>query len=352
MEKVWDTETQEVHGGQTWRQCQNYVADFSVTTNAHGPPTSAVMAAKAALSDIHHYPPADTAEATEAFAQFTSWPADRLLVGNGASEFIDLVMKALPPGPFKPGPYKAAYMEYNRAAKAAGRDIVSGQADAAVTVLIHPNSPTGHFMELSDIRAMLDKMSGMLVIDESFMPFLGPSWRKASALELIDDYPDKLLVLASWTKLWACPGIRLGTIAGSSKWVKEIKRLQTPWSCNTPAQKFAVAAAADTDYMNKTWRTLPEWRRMSEERLTALGWEVNDSSPIWVPWIFVTCPHVEIAERAVAIAQDAGCPVRGCASFGVPECIRVGVRRPEHQEALFKAWEDEFSAVGATNGNH
>ncbi|CAN8068788.1 unnamed protein product [Agarophyton chilense] len=346
MDKVWDTETQEVHGGQTWRQCPNYTADFSVTTNALGTPASATVAAvRSVVEDIHHYPAADTREALEALSTFTHWPVDRLLIGNGASEFIDLVMKVLPFGPFKPGPYKAAYMEYNRAAIAAGRTVLSAFSEdpAAVTVLIHPNSPTGDFMSLDAIRSMMDTTTGSLVIDESFMPFLGPDWHKHSALSLIDEYPDRLFVLASWTKLWACPGIRLGSIAASRDWIKRIKKMQTPWSCNSPAQAFMTAACNDMNYMKETWEILPEWRRLTEQRVRHLDWRVNEKSPIWVPWVFATLPDAKMAERASQSAQAAGCPVRLCTSFGVPECLRIGIRKPEHQKVLFKAWEIEFS---------
>ncbi|KAI0567391.1 histidinol-phosphate aminotransferase [Gracilaria domingensis] len=345
MEKVWDTETQEVHGGQTWRQCSNYIADFSVTTNALGAPESATAAAvHSVLHDIHHYPAADTLEPLQALSKFIDWPTDRLLIGNGASEFIDLVMKVLPPGPFKPGPYKAAYMEYNRAAKAAGRSVLPAFSEepAAVTVLIHPNSPTGDFMSLDGIRSMMDTMSGALVIDESFMPFLGPDWRQYSAMSLIDEYPDRLLVLASWTKLWACPGIRLGSIAASQEWIKCIKKLQTPWSCNSPAQAFMAAASKDMKYMRQTWERLPKWKQLTEQRVRHLDWRVNEESPLWVPWVFATLPDAKTAEKASQVAQDAGCPVRLCASFGVPECIRIGIREPEHQKVLFQAWEAAF----------
>ena len=90
----WDTETQEVHGGQTWSQlADRLVDDFSVTTNGLGTPQSAMAAASSALSLIDHYPAADCSEALAALGEFCRFPANRMLVGNGASEFIDLAMR-------------------------------------------------------------------------------------------------------------------------------------------------------------------------------------------------------------------------------------------------------------------
>ena len=52
----------------------------------------------------------------------------------------------LPPGDFCSGRYPAAYAEYTRAAKGAGREIRSlgdeNIVDVAVAVHIRPNSPT------------------------------------------------------------------------------------------------------------------------------------------------------------------------------------------------------------------
>jgi histidinol-phosphate/aromatic aminotransferase/cobyric acid decarboxylase-like protein len=352
---VWDAETQEVHGGQTWRSLgHRLVSDFSVTTNAFGAPEAALAAASEALAHVHHYPAADCADAIAAVADLTSWPTGQLLLGNGASEFIDLVMRAGPPGAFRPGPYAAAYMEYNRAAKAAGREVIPPDAPgaaAAVTVIIHPNSPTGHVMTLDGIEAVVKGTKGIVVIDESFILFHGPEWRSHSALNLVDKYPDQLLVLASWTKLWACPGLRLGSIAASAKWTRTLKRLQTPWSCSTPAQAFFVSAARDKEYLQKTWTVLPGWKDAMHTAVRALGWTVNEESPLWVPWVYLDCGSEEVAASAADVAHEAGCPVRLCATFGTPTCIRLGVREPKAQNALFAAWAAKFGSTAISNGS-
>jgi len=49
-EKVWDAKTQQYHGGQEWKFLNNFVEDFSVTTNGLGTPKYALQAAKEAVS--------------------------------------------------------------------------------------------------------------------------------------------------------------------------------------------------------------------------------------------------------------------------------------------------------------
>lgn len=341
---VWDPTTQEVHGGQTWRQLPNFVCDFSVTTNALGTSTTAIRAATEALQEIHHYPAADTKEALDALSKFMGYDGP-LLIGNGASEFIDLVMRVGPSGKMRMGPYRASYMEYVRAAKASGRDVVKwddvdgNDVDVGISVIIRPNSPTGDFMELEELEEVLRNTKGIVVMDESFIMFQGRKWKENSAIRLLEKWGEKLIVIMSWTKVWACPGLRLGSVACGKGWYKAMKKLQTPWSCNTLAQKFFVAACADREYMEKTWDTIPGWRRKMEERIEAMGVKCNKKSPVWVPWVFLDMGSVEAADSATSAAQEAGCPVRNCASFGSPQYIRLGVRAPEYQKVLFAAWE-------------
>lgn len=351
MQTQWDLETQEFHGGQSWRNCDNFVADFSVTTNALGAPKGAVRAAEEALSWIHHYPAADAGDASNAIAKFCRWHSSCMLLGNGASEFIDIVMRVLPDGPFVQAPYMATYQEYHRAARTAHRSIVSfdefsqcssNKGKPAVCVIIRPNSPTGELMSLAQLERILKTYSMHVVVDESFLPFAGPDWRELSALSLIDRYPDQLIVIHSWTKVFSCAGLRLGSVCASLETIKEIKRQQVPWSCNSIAQAFAISAMEDGDFMRRTWECVAEWRGEMKVNVEKLGWKVLEDSEDWVPWLFIFCPSEVVAAKAAKVALSAGCPVRQCSSYGLTSYIRVAVRQPEYQRVLFRAWRKYF----------
>lgn len=353
MKGTWDLETQEFHGGQSWRDCDNFVADFSVTTTPLGAPKAAVEASKQALEHIQHYPNADCTDARMALAKFCNWTAANLLVGNGASEFIDMMMRVLPSGAFCAAPYLASYQEYHRAARAANRPIkhlppadgdVPGQisrsvnSGASVMVFIRPNSPTGECLPLDALTSILTNAPDMhVLVDESFLPFAGPSWHTQSALRLIEQFPQQLIVVQSWTKLWSCAGLRVGSLCASEQWIRKLKKIQTPWSCNSVAQAFVVDAAADNRYLELTWTLVPRWREVSIRHVKDLGWKVVNEKEKWLPWILIKCPSSQIAAKACKVALSAGCPVRPCVSYNLVEYIRVAVREPEVQDVLFNA---------------
>ncbi len=154
----WDSDTQTFHAGQDWMQLTlegKFIEDFSVTTNGFGVPKGAEKAAARGVSLMHHYPPADFEPAITDLAQFL-WPdghdrgRKRLLMGNGASELIDLVIRDGPIGTWKPAGVHSIlggsvqYKEYERSAEAAGHVQVAADAPgASLTCCVNPNNPTG-----------------------------------------------------------------------------------------------------------------------------------------------------------------------------------------------------------------
>ncbi|KAJ1503071.1 hypothetical protein HMI56_002354, partial [Coelomomyces lativittatus] len=162
----WDPEVQEYHGGQEWAKLDVFVEDFSVTTNCFGTPESGLKAVEAAIKDIHHYPPADQEPAKTDLARFlcdsnesVEELRDRLLIGNGASELIDLVIRISSrkslgrPVTWKTGPFEVQYMEYERSATNQGwlKLDTQSQEKADVLCIVNPNNPTGEVLSRQEL---------------------------------------------------------------------------------------------------------------------------------------------------------------------------------------------------------
>ncbi|KAF4707284.1 hypothetical protein FOZ63_021117, partial [Perkinsus olseni] len=275
----WDLKTQTPHGGQEWSEISNLVEDFSVTTNGLGPVPEALKAAKEALLTIEHYPPSDFEPAITDLAKFLS-PDDwsdtrsRLLLGNGASEMIDMISRLAPKGPWRPGPFATQYQEYRRSAKNAGRielDRSDVDGGAKLTSIVNPCNPTGDYMHVEEIKEYISKMcddNSWVVVDESMQPWAGPHWREdslTSQKEFIQDVQRKrgisIYVIHSWTKIWACPGIRLGSVVcPTAEDASAIKKMQVPWSVNVMALHYLAGCCKADEYMEKTWKLTVEWR--------------------------------------------------------------------------------------------
>ena len=92
---AWDLTTSEYHAGQDW-QTLNFIFDYSVTTNGLGMPLSGKKAAIQGIELSSHYPPANNEPAQSNLAAFLKLDSALLLLGNGASELISLLITPLP----------------------------------------------------------------------------------------------------------------------------------------------------------------------------------------------------------------------------------------------------------------
>ncbi|KAJ1960732.1 hypothetical protein GGI12_003644 [Dipsacomyces acuminosporus] len=354
----WDAKLQQFHGGQDWAHLENFIEDFSVTTNAFGMPESAKQAGVRAMEHSHHYPPADQEPAKTSLAQFL-WPVgfeaerDRLILGNGASELIDLVIRMAPKGTWRPGPFRTQYKEYERSARNNDYTLLEPDASekADVVCLVNPCNPTGDYLDLPELKAWIEdnaKPGGYVLIDESMQPWHSAQFRDHS-LTSQRDYVERLykeqgisvFVVHSWTKLWCCTGLRLGSVVcPTAEHMRAIKKIQVPWSVNTIALAFLDAVVTDDIYLQKTWQMTTAWREQTVDRIAERfpEWECHGRK--FLSWIWVDTKSEEVAQKAADLARAAGVPVRsGRPGYGLPTFIRLAVREPAKVDALFNAWK-------------
>lgn len=312
-----------VHGG--FHDPGRRVLDFSVNTNPFGPPPEVLEAFRKA--DVTRYPDPEALALREAIAKRHGAGIECVLPGNGSVEIIWLVAAAyLEPGRTAHvcGP---TFGEYESATRATGADIADRLDGAAVAFICNPNNPTGTLRPAEDIRAMAAAHPNTLfVVDEAYLPFT----HAASCLE--GGVPENLIVLRSLTKDCAIPGLRLGYGVGPSEVIQALKAVQPPWSVNVPAQAGGVAALACDGHVRTCEQELADAKEYLMSSLTALGLEVLPSEANF----FLVRVGDGAQFRARLLEHDI-C-VRDCASFGLPDSIRIGVRTlPECRELVAAA---------------
>ena len=77
-------------------------------------------------------------------------------------------------------------------------------ANAPVFFLTSPNAPTGVAFPLTAIEAVLQRIDGILVVDEAYVDFGGET-----AVALLQDY-ENLVVVRTFSKSYALAGMRVG----------------------------------------------------------------------------------------------------------------------------------------------
>lgn len=250
------------------------VVDLSMSLNPFAPDVAALVARHA--SAVGRYP--ERSAATAAVAEAMGVDAERLVLTNGGSEAIALVAGAL-------GGTVLAEPEFSLHPRAGG-----GPGWRS-----NPHNPTGRL-------APADQHAD--VWDEAFYPLATGAWTRGDAGSA---------VVGSFTKVFACPGLRLGYVLADD--ARCLTAAQPAWPVSGVALAVlpALLGAADLP----AWQRAVAARRAELVALLARHGLVADAAD--APWVLVTATGLR--ERLA----PHGVVVRDCASFGLPGVVRIAV---------------------------
>ena len=331
-----------VHGGLDATELRAFglrpddVLDFSSNLNPLG--TSEAVRRAAAAADLAAYPDRDSTLLREAFAARIGVGADHLLVGNGATELIHLLARAI----LRPGDhcllFTPTFGEYKAAAMLAGANVHSFRAherDAfhwpinaaldricelrpVLAFLCNPNNPTGVYLDRETVECIRQAigLNGLLVLDDAYATFVDQPWRTEPLFD-----GGNVAILRSMTKDHALAGVRLGYLIASPDVCAAGRALQPAWSVNAIAQAAGVAALDNDAHVEAARDVVRDAKAYLCARLTAMGLPVTPSAANFL--------LVEVGDGAHVRASllRRGFAVRDCTSFGLPAHIRIAVRR-------------------------
>lgn len=321
----------------------NQIIDFSTNTNPYGPSPRVWEALQA--TPIDRYPDRQALALRRALSERLDWPVDGLLAGNGSAELLWLIALAyLEPGQrvLVVGP---TFGEYARAAALAGAAVAEVRArradgfrpdvravtaelaacDYRLAFVCNPNNPTGQTLDLAVLTGWAQAFPRTLfVIDEAYLTF------SDTAHAVFPPGAPNLLALRSMTKDYALTGLRLGYAVAYPEVIAALRRVQPPWSVNAMAQAAGVAALSDTDHLHATIARLQAAKAALVTGLQQRGYEPLPSATQYF------LMHVSDAARFRAALLPSGVQVRDCASFGLPEYVRIAARRPEENARLLE----------------
>ena len=238
-------------------------------------------------------------------------PAEEILVTTGASEAVDLAMRALvDPGDTVALP-QPSYLSYGPTVSFAGGEVLPVQtrvenefaltyedleragADAAsVLVLCYPNNPTGAVMtreELADVAAFAREHDLFVLSDEIY-----------AALRYEDDHVsiatlpgmrERSVVFNGFSKTYAMTGLRLGYALGPETVIDAMNRIHqyTMLSAPTTAQFAAIEALESCDGAVAEMRQAFDRRRnFVISRFNELGMDCFEAKGAF--YVFPECP--------------------------------------------------------------
>ncbi len=354
------------------------VLDFSASVSPLGPPAGLGKAQREV--DLTAYPDPACLELREALAVHLSGSQTgritqgQILPGNGSTELIHLLARAfLAPG--EAGASTGAllmtptYGEYRGACLLAGGAVSELEADRqrgfrwdlvearrritrpvpktigmqekpsretpSLVFLCNPNNPTGVYLAHKEVEALAQtcaEAEALLVVDEAYLNFVDSPW---DSLDLLEG--GNTVLLRSMTKDYALTGLRLGYSLASPEVTSRLASFQPDWSVNSLAQAAGRMALDDRDYLPRAREAVNASKKYLIQELGSMGFIIHPSAANFL--------LIEVGDGGwwEDRLMHRGIFVRDCASFGLPDCIRIGIRAQADCEKLVGAVAQEKS---------
>ncbi len=356
----------EVHGGNRSASSrrtgipEDELIDFSASISPQGVPESVLRALKRHVLDLPHYPEPFAEELSQSIEKRYRLERGSVLCGNGSTELIYLLPRALRPRQvLLTAP---TFSEYERACKATGARVVrlplrsddefriredefirfmkgNGAGPCSMAFLCNPNNPTGQLLgkrAVMEIAAAARRLKCYLVVDEAFADFCPGS----SVIGEVRNNP-YLIVLRSMTKFYALAGLRIGYCVLPRSVSDKVWDQKEPWSVNRLAQTAGLAALRDAPYARSTLEQMKREKNFIERSLTQAGIEFVRSQANYY------LVRIENARSVVAALEQKGILVRDCSNFAGLDgsYVRFAVRSRKENRILMK--ELAAAAAGA-----
>lgn len=326
---------------------------LNTNENPH-PPSKAlvddvVRSVAEAAADLHRYPDRDAVALRTDLAEYLTAQTgvrlgvENLWAANGSNEILQQLLQAfggpgrtaigfVPSYSMHPIIADGTRTEWLQAARADDFGLDVDAAVAAITerrpevvFVASPNNPSGQSVSLPDLRRLLDVVPGILIVDEAYGEFSS----EPSAVELVGEYPAKLIVSRTMSKAFAFAGGRLGYLMATPAVIEAMLLVRLPYHLSSLTQAAARAALRHADDTLGSVAALIAERERVGAALTRLGFRVIPSDAN-----FVLFGEFADAPATWQRYLDAGVLIR---DVGIPGYLRVTTGLAKENDAFLRA---------------
>ena len=328
---------------------------LSSNENILGFSDKARAAYASAVERMNLYPDGRADALRDAVADYFRIEPERLVFGDGTDEVLHMLCQVF----LEPGD-NIVMGRYGFGAYAIGARACQGEVRMAdepsyrltsaellkhvdertrLVFITQPGNPTGTFMardELAELHAGLP-LDVVLVIDGAYAEFADDP-RFDDGFDLARG-AENIVVTRTFSKIYGLAALRVGWAYCPLHIADAVDRIRPPFNTSIAAQDAAIAAIRDEEFKQRSVEHVARWRPWLEQQLGGLGLDIVPSQANFVLVGFPGGPGRTAAEAEAFLARR-GLIVRGVASYGLPDHLRITIGLEEHNRALVDALSD------------
>jgi histidinol-phosphate aminotransferase len=326
---------------------------LSSNESPFGPSPKVIAAYESAEPALGLYPEGSARILRDAIAKHFGLDPDRIVCGNGSDEILHLLANSY----VRPEDevvfsahafslYKIATLANSATPVEIPEPQLKLDVDAVlacvsprtrIVFVANPNNPTASYISASEMHRLHAGLpeSSLLIIDAAYAEYVTKKDYEAG-IELVDA-SDNVIMTRTFSKAYGLAGIRIGWAYCPQGVADVLNRVRAPFNVNIAAQRAAVAALQDRAFVeqairhNETWRA---WLIDEIRKLGNAGVRVDDSVANFVLLHFADAKRANEADRFL---MSRGIIMRGCASYGLPQCLRLTIGSEEANKAAVAA---------------
>ncbi|MEE2657941.1 MAG: histidinol-phosphate transaminase [Candidatus Latescibacterota bacterium] len=310
------------------------------------PPSPKVLERLATACDdgLRRYPDADATGVRQRLSTLFDLPAESFIVGNGSDELLNVLLRCYAgrgdavvyPTPTYPYYAKLIALQDARPMEVAldddffvDVDALASIADARVTLLANPNSPSGVALSSGAVEQLAQATKGILVVDEAYVDFA-----REGAMDLVRRFAN-VVVMRTLSKSFSLAGMRVGFCASHPQVATTLCKVKEHYNISALSQVAAEAALDDVDWMSCNAERVVETRKSLTESLRQRDFHVWESA---ANFVLTRVPAGRSAQNLYTGLRQHGILVRyfGKTSSRLAGCLRISIGSDEENEALIQ----------------
>lgn len=328
---------------------------LSSNESPFGTSPAAVAAFAEAAADLARYPDAGATALRAAIAAANGLDPDRVIHGTGSDELLHLAAGAFAGQGDEVLFVRYGFSVYPIAARRVGATPVEApdrdyatDVDALlahvtprtrVVFVANPNNPTGTYADRDAIARLHAGLPAdcLLVIDQAYAEFLdagdddgGLALAKTAA---------NVLVTRTFSKIYGLAAERIGWAYGPAAVIQAMHKIRAPFNVTVAGQAAAIAALADTGFVERSRLHNRKWRAWLEAEIAGLGNAGIRAVPSKANFVLVTfSPNGPLTgEAAYKGLMAAGYIVRWLPGQGLPDALRISIGTGEEMTGMMTA---------------
>ena len=243
------------------------VIKLASNENPLGASLKVVEAMKLSLKEVHRYPDGNGYGLKKAISEYLDVATEMISLGNGSNELLELIARVFVCKKTDEVIFSQyAFVVYPLVTQALGATAKVAPAkdyghdlnamldlindNTKIIFVANPNKHTGTMISDDEIYNFLNRVPSHIpvVLDQAYFEYLNVNDQAIDWLKVFGN----LIITRTFSKAYGLAGLRVGYSVCSPTIADFINRVREPFNVNHTAQKAAICALSDLDYLKES----------------------------------------------------------------------------------------------------